>query len=78
MNESMWMVRSQTEEMPLGAGEHVDPTKERSGVQQDPLRQSLFLLATMAVLLLAARYFVPRIVEEIRYSWHRGELASGV
>ena len=65
-----------TEEMPLGAGEHVDPTKERSGVQQDPLRQSLFLLATMAVLLLAARYFVPRIVEEIRYSWHRGELRA--
>ena len=44
--------------------------------QQDPLRQSLFLLATMAVLLLAARYFVPRIVEEIRYGWHRGELRA--
>ncbi|MDA9934200.1 trypsin-like peptidase domain-containing protein [Rubripirellula sp.] len=43
---------------------------------QDPLRQSLFLLATMALLLLAARYFVPRIVEEIRYSWHRGELRA--
>ena len=55
---------------------HPDPVPERGGTQQDPLRQSLFLLATMAVLLLAARYFVPRIVEEIRYSWHRGELRA--
>lgn len=52
------------------------PLIQPSGTQQDPLRQSLFLLATMAVLLLAARYFVPRIVEEIRYSWHRGELRA--
>jgi len=63
-------------EMSLRAGGNVEPVTERSGVQQDPLRQSLFLLATMAVLLLAARYFVPRIVEEIRYSWHRGELRA--
>ena len=44
--------------------------------QSDPLRQSLFLLATMAVLLLVARYFVPTIIEEVRYSWHRGELRA--
>ncbi len=34
------------------------------------------LLATMAVMLVAARYAVPRIVEEIRYAWHRGELRA--
>jgi S1-C subfamily serine protease len=54
----------------------LDPSIGQRLTQQDPLRQSLFLLATMAVLLLAARYCVPRIVEEIRYSWHRGELRA--
>ena len=34
------------------------------------------LLATMAVMLVAARFVIPRIVEEIRYSWHRGELRA--
>lgn len=58
------------------AGGDFDPVTGRRGVHQDPLRQSLLLLATMAVLLLAARYFVPRVVEEIRYSWHRGELRA--
>ena len=53
-----------------------DSVDKKRRNQQDPLRQSLFLLATMAVLLLAARYFVPRIVEEIRYGWHRGELRA--
>ncbi len=42
----------------------------------DPLTQSLTLLATIAVMLLAARFVVPRIVEEIRYSWHRAELRA--
>ncbi len=63
-------------EMHLDSGGHPVSVNERRRNQQDPLRQSLFLLATMAVLLLAARYFVPRIVEEIRYSWHRGELRA--
>ena len=58
------------------AGGYPDSVIGRRSVYQDPLRQSLFLLATMAVLLLAARYFVPRVVEEIRYSWHRGELRA--
>jgi S1-C subfamily serine protease len=30
----------------------------------------------MAVMLLAARFVAPRIVEEIRYAWHRGELRA--
>ena len=50
--------------------------KDRRNSRQDPLTQSLFLLATMAVLLLAARYVVPTIVEEIRYGWYRGELRA--
>ncbi len=42
----------------------------------DPTTQSLVLLATMALMLVAARYAVPRIVEEIRYGWYRGELRA--
>ena len=34
------------------------------------------LLVTMALMLLAARFAVPQIVEEIRYAWHRGELRA--
>lgn len=44
--------------------------------EPDPLTQGLTLLATVAVMLLAARFVVPRIVEEIRYAWHRGELRA--
>ncbi len=42
----------------------------------DPIVQSLTLLLTMGVMLMAARFAVPRIVEEIRYAWHRGELRA--
>ncbi|WP_425572415.1 S1C family serine protease [Novipirellula caenicola] len=42
----------------------------------DPILQSLMLLATMALMLAAARFAVPQIVEEIRYSWHRGALRA--
>ncbi|TWT53153.1 putative periplasmic serine endoprotease DegP-like precursor [Rubripirellula amarantea] len=42
----------------------------------DPILQSVGMLATMAVMLLAARFVVPHIVEEIRYGWHRGELRA--
>ncbi len=69
-------------ETSAGAGPDPEPlvstnrNSERLSRRQDPLTQSLFLLATMAVLLLAARYAVPRIVEEIRYGWHRGELRA--
>ena len=40
----------------------------------DPVMQSMMLLLTMGVMLMAARFAVPRIVEEIRYAWHRGQL----
>jgi serine protease Do len=42
----------------------------------DPVVQSLMLLVTMAVMLAAARFAVPSVVEEIRYAWHRGELRA--
>ncbi len=41
-----------------------------------PVVQSLTLIASMIVMLLIARFSVPRIVEEVRYSWHRGELRA--
>ncbi|MDG2222891.1 MAG: hypothetical protein P8L85_16045, partial [Rubripirellula sp.] len=44
--------------------------------RNDPITQSLMLLATLAVMLVSARYVVPRVVEEIRYAWHRGELRA--
>ncbi|QDT02548.1 Putative serine protease HtrA [Rubripirellula lacrimiformis] len=52
------------------------PAKRKKNRNPDPLTQSLVLLATMAMLLLAARFVVPQIVEEIRYAWHRGELRA--
>ena len=42
----------------------------------DPVLQSLTLLLTMGLMLAAARYAVPGIVEEVRYAWHRGELRA--
>lgn len=44
--------------------------------QPDPVMQSLMLLVTMGFMLIAARFAVPSIVEEIRYAWYRGELLS--
>jgi S1-C subfamily serine protease len=38
--------------------------------------QTLFFLLAMASMLAAARFAMPTIVEEIRYSWHRGELRA--
>lgn len=48
----------------------------RAAKQPEPMTQSLVLLASMALVLVAARFAVPRIVEEIRYGWHRGELRA--
>ena len=53
----------------------VQPPRRRPH-RPDPITQSLLLLATMAVMLVAARFAVPHIVEEIRYAWHRGELRA--
>ncbi len=48
---------------------------ESSG-RPDPMTQSLVLLATMALIMVAARFAVPQIVEEIRYAWHRGPIRA--
>ncbi|QDS86394.1 MULTISPECIES: S1C family serine protease [Rosistilla] len=38
--------------------------------------QALVSLVMLGVLLLATRFLVPTLVEEIRYAWHRGELRA--
>jgi len=40
------------------------------------LSQSVLFLVTVALMFAAARYLLPTIVEEVRYSWHRGELRA--
>lgn len=52
------------------------PVQAATALRPDPLVQTLMLLLTMAAMLTAARFAVPRIVEEIRYAWHRGELRA--
>lgn len=51
-----------------------EPASRRS--DNHPIIQSLTLIASMIVMLMIARFSVPRIVEEVRYSWHRGELRA--
>ncbi|MCG8651719.1 MAG: trypsin-like peptidase domain-containing protein [Pirellulales bacterium] len=51
-------------------------SRRNSRRRPDPLVQSLMLLATMGLMLVAARYAVPSIVEEVRYAWYRGELRA--
>jgi S1-C subfamily serine protease len=53
-----------------------EPRRRAVSRQPDALTQSLTLLATIAVMLLAARFVVPRVIEEFRYAWHRGELRA--
>lgn len=40
------------------------------------INQAFFFLLAMGTMLAAARFAMPVIVEEIRYSWHRGELRA--
>ena len=65
----------------------IEPSDDKSAIdvsldsgkrlrQPDPVTQSLMLLATIALMLAAARFVVPSVVEEIRYAWHRGELRA--
>ena len=55
--------------------QQVQRTNRNQG-RPDPILQSLMLLVTMGCMLAAARFVVPSIVEEVRYSWHRGELRA--
>ncbi len=59
-----------------GEGKSSLPSNRSRRRKPDPLVQSLMLLTTMALMLAAARFAVPGIVEEIRYAWHRGELRA--
>ncbi|TWU19585.1 putative serine protease HtrA [Allorhodopirellula heiligendammensis] len=61
-----------------GAEEQPQAIEESAPARTDnsPIVQSLTLIASMVVMLLIARFSVPRIVEEVRYSWHRGELRA--
>ncbi len=58
----------------------LDPSRGLSRAKMrkrsEAITQSLMLLVTMTLMLLAARFAVPQIVEEIRYAWHRGELRA--
>ena len=57
----------------------VPPANRRSAVASpigQSLIQSLMLLGTMTAMLYLAQSMVPRVVEEIRYGWHRGQLRS--
>ncbi len=52
------------------------PSRAKLRKRNEAISQSLMLLVTMSLMLLAARFAVPQIVEEIRYAWHRGELRA--
>ncbi len=56
------------------------PPANRRSTTASPIAQSLIqsvmLLATMTAMLYLAQSMVPRVVEEIRYGWHRGQLRS--
>ena len=58
------------------AGATPNRKKQSKRRRPDPLVQSFMLLLTMGVMLAAARFAVPSIVEEIRYAWYRGELRA--
>lgn len=51
-------------------------TLQRRGRPADAVTHTLAVLATISLILLSARFVVPRIVEEMRYAWHRGELRA--
>ena len=57
-------------------GVHLPTTEPAPGRRPDAVSQSLILLGTMTVMLLAARFIAPRIIEEARYAWHRGQLRA--
>ncbi|PAY18574.1 serine protease [Rhodopirellula sp. SM50] len=56
---------------------HSTATKHRQHARRsDPVRHGLVMLVTVLVMLAAARYVLPGIVEEIRYAQHRGQLRA--
>jgi serine protease Do len=59
-----------------GLEESRQPTKPTGSRSSDAISQSFILMASMTVMLLAARFVIPSVVEEIRYAWHRGQLRA--
>ncbi|QDV46787.1 Periplasmic pH-dependent serine endoprotease DegQ precursor [Stieleria neptunia] len=56
---------------------HSIATKHRQHARRsDPVRHGVVMLVTVLVMLAAARYVLPSIVEEIRYAQHRGQLRA--
>ncbi|WP_372898422.1 S1C family serine protease [Stieleria sp.] len=56
---------------------HSTATKHRQHARRsDPVRHGMVMLVTVLVMLAAARYILPGIVEEIRYAQHRGQLRA--
>ncbi|MCS7468838.1 trypsin-like peptidase domain-containing protein [Stieleria sp. ICT_E10.1] len=56
---------------------HSTATKHRQHARRsDPVRHGMVMLVTVLVMLAAARYVLPGIVEEIRYAQHRGQLRA--
>ncbi|MEM9589090.1 MAG: trypsin-like peptidase domain-containing protein, partial [Planctomycetota bacterium] len=63
---------------PESTRSEVVPQAPKSALKRrpDPIVQSATMLLTMAIMLAAARWAVPGIVEQLRYSWLRGELRA--
>ncbi len=53
-----------------------NPPRRAESAGATALGQTLFFLFAMAMMLGAARFAMPTIVEEARYAWHRGELRA--
>lgn len=50
--------------------------RERGSVGHSPITQALITMCMLACTLAAARFLVPTIIEEARYSWRRGQLRA--
>lgn len=59
---------------PRPAAKEIPPLRNQAS--SPGATQALVSLVMLGVLLLATRFLVPTLVEEIRYAWHRGELRA--
>lgn len=51
-------------------------SRDRGGAGQSPITQAIITMCMLACTLAAARFLVPTIIEEARYSWRRGQLRA--
>lgn len=54
----------------------IEPRERPVPQRSDPLRHGVVMLGTVCLMLAAARFVLPGIVEEIRYAQHRGQLRA--